>query len=186
MKKLTVMTLALALVVVLVAAVGCSSGNTTTAKNDMKTADAAYAAVNKQLTSLQNLLTPILVGALSGNFAALTPAALSNATAEITKIMAELQKVKADYEKITTLTGVPDYVTYANAMVKVVGLQEAALTGAQKVLSDLTPLVQAGNTAAISQYFITNAQTLNNLQNAQTAITTAENAAKAIKTSKNL
>ena len=186
MKKLATITLAFVLVVLLVAAAGCSSGDTTTAKTDMKTADAAYAAVNKELTALGNMLTPILAGAVSGNFAALTPATLSAATAQITRIMAELPKVKADYVKITTLSGVPDYVSYANAMIKVVGLQETALTGAQKVINDLTPLVQTGNTAAITQYFVTNAATLNDLQSAQTAITTAESAAQSIKTSKNL
>jgi hypothetical protein len=185
MKRLMVVVLALALCAAAVAAVGCG-GNSSQAKTDMQAADKAYAAVKTQMDALGNSLTTVLGGAVSGNFSQLTPATLQSAGAGIDKILGELPAVKADYQKITKLTGVPDYVSYANAMIKTVDLDQASLSAGRKLITDITPLVQAGNTAAVTQYFQANAATLNTLQAQSTAASQAYTTAQNIKSSKNL
>ena len=185
MKRVMVAALALALCLAAVAAVGCG-GNTSQAKKDMQAADKAYAAVKTQMDALGTQLTTVLGGAVSGNFSQLTPAVVATANASVTKILAELPPVKADYQKITALTGVPDYVAYANGMIKTIDLDQSSLTAGKKLIDDLTPLVAAGNTAAISAYFTANTQTLNTLQAQSTAASQAYTNAQNIKSGKNL
>ena len=185
MKRVMVAALALALCLAAVAAVGCG-GNTSQAKTDMQTADKAYATVKTQMDALGNSLTTVLGGAVSGNFSQLTPQVLQSANAQISKILGELPAVKSDYQKIVALTGVPDYVSYANAMIKTLGLDESSLAAGQKLITDITPLVQAGNTAAVTQYFQANTATINTLQQQSTAATAAYTNAQNIKSSKNL
>jgi len=185
MKRWMVVVLALALCAAAVAAVGCG-GNTGQAKTDMQAADKAYALVKTQMDALGNSLTTVLGGAVSGNFSQLTPAVLQSATTDINKILAELPAVKAKYQKITALTGVPDYVAYAKAMIKTIDLDQASLTAGKKVITDITPMIQAGNTAAVTQYFQANAATLNTLQEQSAAASKAYTDAQNIKSSKNL
>jgi len=176
---------ALALCAAVLAAVGCG-GNTSQAKTDTQAADKAYATVKTQMDALGNSLTTVLGGAVSGNFSQLTPAVLASASADIDKILGELPTVKADYQKVASMTGVPDYVAYANAMIKTVDLDQASLAAGKKVITDITPMIQSGNTAAVTQYFQTNAQTLNTLQAQSTAASAAYTNAQNIKSSKNL
>ncbi len=185
MKKWMVVVVAVALCAAVLAAVGCG-GNTSQAKTDMQTADKAYATVKTQMDALGNSLTTVLGGAVSGNFSQLTPQVLQSANAQISKILGELPAVKSDYQKIVALTGVPDYVSYANAMIKTLGLDESSLAAGQKLITDITPLVQAGNTAAVTQYFQANTATINTLQQQSTAATAAYTNAQNIKSSKNL
>ena len=185
MKRLLVLVSVLVVGLAVIAAAGCG-GNTSQAKTDMKTADTAFAAVKTQMDALGTSLTTVLGGAVSGNFSALTPQVIDTAETTINGILAQIPKVKADYEKIAGLSGVPDYVAYADAMIKTLGLDAASLTAGKKLIDDIKPMVQAGNTAAISQYFQANAATISELQTQSAAADKAYADAQAIKSSKNL
>lgn len=185
MKKLLALMVVLMLGISVAALAGCG-GNTKQAQDLTTTADAAYAKVKTQLDNLQTQLTPMLGGALSGNFSTLTPTALAGATQAMDIILAQMPAVKADYKKVASLSGVPDYVDYANAMIKAIDANDAALTESKKFINSLIPLVQAGNTAGVTQFFAANAAELTKLQDLSTAATKAYEDAQAIKTEKNL
>jgi len=185
MKKLLVLLMVVALAAAVTGVAGCG-GNTSQAQTATKAADAAYKVVNADLDNLQTMLTPILGGALSGNFSALTPAALSSATALVNKILAEMPAVKAQYQKVAAMSGVPDYTAYANAMIKAIDANTKAITMLKGLMAALTPLVAAGNAAGITAYFTTNSAVINELQTLSTQASDAYNQAQSIKTSKNL
>jgi hypothetical protein len=186
MSKRFIAAAALVLLALSVFAAGGCGSNTAQAKKDMQAADKAYSAVKSQMDQLQATLTPMLAGATAGNFSTLTPAALKTASDDMSRIIAELPGVKAEYQKITSLTGVDDYVAYAKAMIVTVDADQAALTAGKKMIDDITPLVDAGNTAAVTQYFVNNAEALNKANDLGNAASKAYDAAQAIKTAKNL
>jgi hypothetical protein len=185
MKKCLVLISVLILGLAVLAAAGCG-GDTSQAKTDMKTADAAYAGVKTQMDALGTSLTTVLGGAVSGNFSALTPQVITTAETTIDGILAQIPKVKADYSKIASLSGVPDYVSYSNAMIKALDLDTVSLTAGKKLIGDIKPMVQAGDTAAITKYFQTNAATISQLQSQSAAADKAYADALTIKSSKKL
>ena len=79
MRKLLAVVMVFLLGVTVLALVGCGGGDTSTAKTDLKAADAAYKTLEKDLAQLQTSLVTTLGGALSGNYAAVTPAAVQAA-----------------------------------------------------------------------------------------------------------
>jgi len=185
MRKMLIVGMVLLLGVAAAGLAGCG-GNTGQAKTDMQTADAAYAKVKTELDNMGNSLTSVLGGAISGNYSQLTPQVLAQATAEIDKVLADMPAVKAEYQKLASLTGVPDYTSYANAMIKALDANTAAVQGGKQLITALTPFVAAGNTAGIQQYFTANAATLNDLQTLSNNATKAYEDAQTIKTEKNL
>jgi hypothetical protein len=185
MKKTFVLTLVLLLGVSLAALAGCG-GNTKQAQDLTKVADDAYAKVNTQLTTLQNKLTPVLGGAITGNVSGLTQEVLAGATTAFNAVLKEMPAVKADYEKVTALTGVPDYVAYADAMIKAIDASDAAINESLNFINSIIPLVQAGNTAGLTQLLASSSAELTKLQDLSTAASKAYDDAQAIKASKNL
>jgi len=184
LKKLLVLTVILLVLSISAAGlIGCG-GNTGQAQTDMKAADAAYNKVKTDLDNLQSTLTSVLGGAVTGNYAALTTQTLNAATASIDKVLTEMPGVKARYQKLAALTGVPDFTAYANAMIKAIDANAAALTEGKNIIEQLKPLVAAGNTAAIAG--VLNQAEVNKLQSLGDAATKAYEDAQAIKTEKNL
>ncbi len=183
MRKLLVVLLILMLGVTVSVLAGCG-GDTSTAKADLKQADADYNALNKDLTQLQSSLTTTIGGAVSGNYSAITPQIVQTADATISKALAEMPKIKAEYQKVDSLKGVSDYKSYADAMVKAVDANMAALQQGKQFIDGLTPIVS--NQAAVAQYFTTNGDALNNLQSVNNAASTAYQDAQTIKQDKNL
>jgi hypothetical protein len=167
MRKLLALMMVVVMGVALLAIAGCGSGDTSTAKTDLKAADAAYNKLSTDLAQLQTTLVPVLGGALTGDY--------SNVTTQ------NLQTAEA---KVDSLKGVDDYKAYADAMQKVVTMNEQLLTQGLSLIQALTPL--AGNAAAIQQYFQANSNLLPQLQEASNAATKAYNDAQQIKKDKNL
>ncbi len=181
--------LALVLVVVLglaaLAVVGCG-GDTQQAQDYLKAADADYAASQKNTQELESILTPMLAGAMAGNYAVLTVAGLQQADAIIQKGLADLPGIREQYVKVDSLNGVEDYKQYADAMVKTVDADTAALKGIKSLLDSLMPVVQSGNQAAIAQWFQANSATVVQLQELQSELEKAYNEAQQIKKENNL
>jgi hypothetical protein len=123
MRKLIALVMVSLLGITVLALVGCGGGDTDTAKAYLKTADAAYKAMEKDMTALQTSLTSVLGGALSGNYAAVTPQAVQAAEAQVDKLLKQTPAVTAAYAKVDGLNGVEDYKAYADAMKKVVSEQ---------------------------------------------------------------
>jgi CHASE1-domain containing sensor protein len=185
MKKMFLLAMVLLLGLSLVALAGCG-GNTKQAQDLTKTADDAYAKIKTQLDSLQSQLTPVLGGAITGNVSGVTPTVLAGATTAMDAVLAQMPAVKADYQKVTALSGVPDYVSYADAMIKAIDASDAALTESKNFITSLIPLVQSGNTAGITQLLASNTAELNKLQELSNAASKAYDDAQAIKSDKNL
>lgn len=186
MKKFLALFIVLGLGVTMLAAAGCGGGDTGQAKTDLKKADQAYAALEKELTTLQNTLTTTIGGAMSGNFSVVTPAALEQADKVITMALEELPKVKADYAAVRELEGVQDYKDYAKAMEAVLAAQEKAIKSGKQLIDSLTPVVASGDTAQIQQWFQANNSTLMQAQSTSAEVTKAYNEAQRIKSDKNL
>jgi hypothetical protein len=184
MRKLLALVMVVLLGAALLAVAGCGGGDTKTAQEYLKTADAAYAAWQNSITQLTNSLTATLGGAMTGNYSAVTPEALNNANAMITKAINDLAPIKADYQKVDSLKGVDDYKAYADAMVKAIDANENALKQGQQLIQSLIPL--AGDSAAMAAWFTANSNTLTQLQDANNATTKLYNDAQQIKTDKNL
>jgi hypothetical protein len=168
-----------------IALAGCG-GDTGQAQEDMKIADATYDAVRARMDTLQANLTPMLAGATTGDFSTLTPDALNAASTDMAAIIAELPKVKAEYQRITELSGVEDYAAYAEAMMVTIDADIAALEAGKKIIDDLVPLIEAGNTAAVTQYFINNSAALTQANELASEAAGAYEDAQAIKTENNL
>ncbi|MHB8895498.1 MAG: hypothetical protein ACYC99_10030 [Candidatus Geothermincolia bacterium] len=183
MRKSLVLIMVLLLAIAAAGLVGCG-GNSGQAKTDMQSADAAYNKVKTELDNLQGTLTGVLGGAVTGNYSALTAQTLDSATAAIDKVLAAMPAVKADFEKLAALTGVADYTAYANAMVKAIDANTAALIEGKKVIDQLKPLIAAGNTAAIAG--VLNQEEVAKLQSLGDAATKAYEDAQSIKAEKNL
>ncbi len=184
MRKLLALAMVVLLGVALLAVVGCGSGDTKTAQQDLKTADAAFTAWQNSLTQLTNALTATLGGALSGNYSAVTAESLNSANDTVTKALSELAPIKADYQKVDSLKGVDDYKAYADAMQKVCSTNEQLLKQGQALVQALLPLV--GDQAAISQWFTANSSMLTQMQDASNSATKAYNDAQQIKKDKNI
>lgn len=185
MKKVLALLMVVLLGFAALAVVGCG-GDTKQAQEDLKTADAAYEAWQKQTAELESILTPMLAGAMTGNFATLTVAGLQQADAVIQEGLAQLPGIREDYAKVSTLEGVDDYKAYADAMVKTIDADIAALKGIKGLLDSLLPVVQSGNQAQIAQWFQANSAVVVELQELQSALDKAYNEAQQLKKEKNL
>ncbi len=186
MKRFLALLIVLVLGVTLLALVGCGSGDTKQAQTDLKQADADYAALTKQLSSLQTMLTTAIGGAMSGNFSAITPTSLQQADQIITTSLDQIPKVKAEYAKVDSLSGVQDYKDYADAMQKVLSAQEDAIKSGKQLIDSLMPVAASGNPAQIQQWFAANQAALTQAQSTQAAVDKAYNEAQSIKSEKNL
>jgi hypothetical protein len=185
MKRVLALLLVVAMGVALLGVVGCG-GQTDQAKEYLKTADAAYANVQKDSTKLEGILTPMLAGAMGGNYAAVTVQGLQEADAVIKSILEALPVVSEDYQKLDDLSGVEDYQAYSDAMVKTIESDTEAIKGTKVLIDSLMPIAQAGNTAQIGQWFQANSSTITELQGLQTAAEENYSAAQQIKKDKNL
>ena len=184
MRKLLAVVMVLLLGVTVLALVGCGGGDTSTAKTDLKAADAAYKTLEKDLTDLTTKLTTTLGGALSGNYSAVTPETVQAADAAVNKALQQIPQVTAEYQKVDSLKGVDDYKAYADAMQKVLSSQEELLNQGKALVSALTPIVS--DQAALAQWFQTNTNTFMQLQTARQKIDKANQDAQQIKKDKKL
>lgn len=184
MRKLLAVVMVFLLGVTVLALVGCGGGDTSTAKTDLKAADAAYKTLENDLAQLQTSLVTTLGGALSGNYGAVTPAAVQAAAATISKCLQQTPEVTAAYKKVDSLKGVEDYKAYADAMQKVLSSQEELLNQGKALVNALTPI--ASDQAAVGQYLQANTNTFMQLQTASQKIDKANQDAQQIKKNKNL
>lgn len=184
MRKLPALAMVVLLGVVLLAVAGCGSGDTKTAQEALKTAEAAYNNMNNNITQIQGALVPILGGVLVGEFSNVTAQNLQTADANIKSLVQQAPQVSALYAKVDALKGVEDYKAYADAMQKVITMSEQLLDQGATAIQALLPLV--GNITAIQQYFQANPNFLPQLQEASNSIIKAYNDAQQIKKDKNL
>jgi hypothetical protein len=184
MRKFLILLMVILLGVTVLALVGCGGGDTDTAKQYLKEADTAYKAMEKDLTQLQNSLTAVLGGALSGNTSAVTPESIAAAEAQVDKVLQQIPQVSADYKKVDGLKGVEDYQAYAKAMQDVVSAQEELLNQGKNLIAQLKPI--AGDQAALSAWFQANSATFMALQESAGKVTKAYEQAQQIKKDKNL
>jgi len=101
-------------------------------------------------------------------------------------LIKQLETVKAQYAKVTTLSGVPDYVAYAKAMQKAIDADIAVINAAAALLQKLLPAIQAGDVNALNAAI---QQNMGEITAVQTQVNNAEkalNQAQQIKSSKNL
>ncbi len=175
----------MAMGVTLLGVVGCG-GQAGQAKEYLKAADAAYANVQKDSKKLEGILTPMLAGAMGGNYAAVTAQGLQDANAVIKSILEAVPVVSEDYQKLDDLSGVEDYQAYSDAMVKTVESDTEAIKGTKALIDSLLPIAQTGNTAQIGQWFQANSSTITGLQGLQTAAEENYSAAQQVKKDKNL
>lgn len=185
MKRLLAVLLVVAMGVTLFGVVGCG-GQAGQAKEYLKAADAAYATVQIDSKKLEGLLTPMLAGAMGGNYAAVAAQGLQEADAVIKSILEKLPMVSEDYQKLDDLSGVEDYQAYSDAMVKTIESDTEAIKGTKVLVDSLLPIAQAGNTAQIGQWFQANSSTIMELQGLQTAAEENSSAAQQVKKDKNL
>jgi hypothetical protein len=183
MRKALTIIMVFLLGVTVLALVGCG-GDTATAKEDLKAADAAYKAMEKDMTDLQTSLTTVLGGALSGNYAAVTPEAVQAAETVVDKVLSETPGVTTAYKKVDSLKGVDDYKAYAEAMQKVVSEQEQLLSEGKDLIGALKPIVS--DQAALAAWFQTNSNTFMQLQEASAKVGKAYEDAQQIKKDKKL
>jgi len=184
MRKLLALVMVSLLGITVLALVGCGGGDTGTAKEYLKTADKAYKAMEKDMTELQTSLTTVLGGALSGNYAAVTPQAVQAAEALVDKVLQQAPGVTAAYQKVDGLNGVEDYKAYADAMKKVVSEQEQLLGEGKNLIGALKPI--ASDQAALTAWFQSNSSTFMQLQESASKVTKAYEDAQQIKKDKNL
>ena len=184
MRKLLAVVMVFLLGVTVLALVGCGGGDTSTAKTDLKAADVAYKTLEKDLTDLTTSLTTVLGPALSGNYGAVTPAAVQAADAAVKKALQQIPQVTAEYQKVDSLKGVEDYKAYADAMQKVLSSQEELLNQGKALVNALTPIT--GDQAAVGQYLQANTNTFMQLQTASQKIDKANQDAQQIKKDKKL
>jgi hypothetical protein len=184
MRKFLALVMVCLLGVTVLALVGCGGGDTDTAKQYLKTADAAYAAMDKDVQALQTSLTSVLGGALSGNTASVTPETVQAAETQVNDVLVQTPKVTADYAKVDSLKGVEDYQAYADAMKKSVTALEGLLTEGKNLVTQLKPI--AGDQAALTAWFQANSATFMGLQEASGEVTKAYEDAQQIKKDKNL
>lgn len=185
MKKFLTAGLAVALIASVLAVAGCG-GDTDQAREYMQAADSAYATARVEMEELQNSLTTVLGGAVSGNFSALTPEVVQQAEDGLASVLRQLPGVKTQYEQITSLDGVDDYVEYANAMIKTIDSDMKVLGEGQKLVQAIAPMIQAGDTAAVTQFFQENAADISRIQEDSMAASRNYDEAQAIKKDNNL
>ncbi|MFH1150930.1 MAG: hypothetical protein V1748_10705 [Actinomycetota bacterium] len=184
MKRFMVLGLVCVLAVAALGLAGC--GNTGAAKEQMETADAAYTAVQKDLETLNATLTTVLGGAATGDFSKLTPEVIAGAQATIKKAQEALPKVAEEYKAISDMSGVADYVTYADKMVGTIDEDLGALLQGKSIVEALAPLATAGDTAGIAAWFQQNTALLTDAQEAGSNATKSYEEAQAYKTEKGL
>ncbi|MBN1289456.1 MAG: hypothetical protein JXA49_07470 [Actinobacteria bacterium] len=153
MRRAVVIVAVLLLALSSMAIVGCGGGDTETAKKYMKTADAAAEDLQKKSEDILNKAMAILMPALSGDLSGANSQDLPMLSEEMGQLNTEADAVKADYEKITKLEGVPDYVEYADAMIKWVDIYKETLAEGEKMFSELTPIydeaIKTGDATAL-------------------------------------
>jgi hypothetical protein len=184
MRKVLILILVSLLAVTVLAVVGCGGGDTDTAKQYLKEADAAYKVMEKDLNELQTSLTTVLGGALSGNTSAVTPESIAAAEAQVNKVLQQAPKVSALYKRVDGLKGVEDYKAYADAMQDVVSAQEELLNQGSNLIAQLKPI--AGDQAALTAWFQANSATFMALQESAGKVTKSYEEAQQIKKDKNL
>lgn len=184
MRKVPALIIVAVLLVAMLALIGCGGGDTNTAKQYLKEADAAYKAMEKDLTELQASLTTVLGGALSGNTSAVTPESVASAETLVNSVLQQAPQVAADYKKVDSLKGVEDYQAYAKAMQDVVAAQEELLSQGKNLIDQLKPI--AGDQAALTAWFQANSATFMGLQEAAAKVDKAYTDAQQIKKDKNL
>lgn len=186
MKRILVIVMAVLLGATTFALAGCGSGNAATAKQYMIAADAAFTPVNQQLTTLQDASTQLITAFMSGKASTVSPEQITQTAEQMGKLLAEVDAVKAEYEKIKSLSGVKDYVTYAAAMQKAIDADKAVIAAGGNLLKLLVPAIQAGDVNALNAVV---QQNMAEITKIQTMVNNAEKAlqqAQQIKTSKKL
>jgi len=185
MRKLLVVVLVAMMATGAIVAVGCG-GDTSQAKQYMQEGDKAWKDAKKQLDELNTMLTTSIGQAQQGNFSSLNAETMAKAGETVAKLITDLQTVKADYVKIKTLKGVEDYVLYADAMVKAVEANGAALQAGNKLLAAILPLLAAGDAQKVTAWMQANMAELLGAQKTAEAATAALEAAAKIKAEKKL
>lgn len=173
------------LAVTLIAAAGCG-GQESQAKEYLATADDLYAGYQENAAKLESILTPMLGGAMGGNYAAITVQGITDAQAQIQDMLEVLPEISAKYQDVDDLSGVEDYQAYADAMVQTIEADTEALKGTKSLLDSLMPVVQSGDQAQIAAWFQANSATIVKTQELQVATETAYADAQQIKKDKNL
>ena len=186
MKRFFVVVMAVLLGATMFALAGCSSGDTAKAQQATQTADAAFAPINQQLNTLQTQSTQLITQFMSGQAGTVGTEQITAAKNAMDSLVKQLETVKADYAKVTTLSGVPDYVAYAKAMEKAIDADIAVINSGAALLQKLLPAIQAGDVNALQAAIQANMGEITAIQTQANNAEKALNQATQIKTSKNL
>jgi hypothetical protein len=142
MKRIGVLLLVLVMALAVVAVAGCGSENKNkaTAKEYMNTGDAFY---TQGVTAYDEMSkqTPKLMTATGDQMTAL----IGSMTAQANAVEAAMASAKAEYDKILPLTGVEDYVTYANMQNDVIAMYDDLLAAMSTMVQKYMPEFLAGN-----------------------------------------
>jgi hypothetical protein len=185
MKKLGVLMLVLAMVLVTVASLaGCGGNkNKDTAKQYMTAGDAEYdkgVKAYEQMQAAQADAVTKLMGGQTTDMDAMLQALKTAGDAMRTSFTA----AKVEYQKILPLTGVDDYVTYANMQIEVIDLYIDLLDAGDTFLTQVLALFTSGQTPDVMS--ILQSPEMMNLQQIGTDIQKLEKEAKNFKSEKKL
>jgi hypothetical protein len=185
MKKYGVVLLVMAIALTLVASVaGCGgSKNKDLAKQYMTAGDAEYdlgVKAYEQMQTAQADAVTKLMGGQTSDMDAMLQTLKTAGDAMRTHFTA----AKVEYEKILPLTGVDDYVTYANMQIDVIDLYIDLLNAGDTFLTQVMALFTSGQTPDVMS--ILQSPEMMNLQQIGTDIQKLEKEAKNFKSEKKL
>lgn len=158
---------------------GCG-GDTARAKSYMQKADATFEQVKTDSNELASKIT-----AAFGDITdpAKFKAAVDDLNTFLDGIDQKADAARAEYEKIKPLKGVPDYVTYADMQIELIGLIKEATAQLKSVMSQIQTAATAGDQAKLDSIQQSFEPSFNALSD---KITKLEEQANKFKSDKNL
>lgn len=141
MKRFGVLLLVMVMALAVVASVaGCGSNkNKETAREYMNAGDALYLDGVKAYDEM-NKMMPKLMTAAGDELTAL----VGSMSAQGNAVQAAMAAARTEYEKILPLTGVEDYVTYANMQIDLTKMYDDLLQAGSAMIEKYLPQIQAG------------------------------------------
>lgn len=150
MKKLGVVILILAMVLAMVASfAGCgTSKDKTSAKQYMTAGDAKYDEAVKAYEQMQTAQADAVTKLMGGQTGDLDPV-IKQLTDIGDNMTAALTAAQVEYDKILGLTGVDDYVTYANMQIDVIKMYQDLLAAGSAFITKVVAMFSSGETVDV-------------------------------------
>ncbi len=188
MKKLVAVALAVVLALTMVVVIGCGA-DTSEAKEIMAKADGYYKDAQEVGDVLEALQASVLGAILQGQTPDVTPEEVETVPTLISEVLSNVAAAEAEYQSMSTLSGVDDYVEYAEQMILACNIYTELMEAAGGLTEKLAPLLTqmfAGEEVDLQSLLSQEATTLETITGLQTKLETAEKNAAKIKQEKKL